>query len=648
MARHRRLLLAVLIPFALAWTAQGAGLARERLPRLGRALLQPTTQIPQECSNGFSQAYAFCADVTAQTPGSLCCSSLQQLGSACLLAVQASLSSSSGTVSALQRLTAALSSCQISLDGSAPPASPASPASLPSPPGSPSMPAPPASNDSCPSGFSAALSACGGSGSACCDPVRALGDACLAQLAASSDVFASVTFGLISQTCGLNVTAGGDEQLPGGTILVSFTALGKDGAACSVWYDSAFHPGTEPKWNATGRDMPSDAEILSVAERWCENRDTAVAEMFQALDAGGRTAQVAVAAYTLYKCPSDNKDLWDIMDLINSEQLNDPNTTVKYAQAIVEAANETGLNFCIPVVVLSNLTGSVLFYKDYHTGPQADEPDGCLPNFQQAQVICSNDTAPPAQPCCDAVDALGATCRATIAASADSLVSSAYASIAGSCGTFADAPAPSPSGGGVPSGNISLAYAYGPTAQCSSFDASTQNFTTDTNSTWAAASNDAVSPSDVQAFASQMCSLAENAGPLLVQALTAGGDQAKVAAYALTRKGICTNDTAQGAALDALINAILSSDSETMFSLINSLIEAADHTGVGFCVSVVITDPQTGAVILSADNHTSVAAPGSAPVLSRRLAGLGSGAMRGALGRGRLRSALLGRTTLQR
>lgn len=78
-------------------------------------------------------------------------------------------------------------------------------------------------------------------------------------------------------------------------------------------------------------------------------------------------------------------------DLINSEQLNDPNTTVKYAQAIVEAANETGLNFCIPVVVLSNLTGSVLFYKDYHTGPQADEPDGCLPNFQQA-------SAPPGAP----------------------------------------------------------------------------------------------------------------------------------------------------------------------------------------------------------------------------------------------------------
>ncbi len=69
----------------------------------------------------------------------------------------------------------------------------------------------------------------------------------------------------------------------------------------------------------------------------------------------------------------------------------------------------------------------------------------------------------------------------------------------------------------------------------------------------------------LQDFASQMCSLAENAGPLLVQALTAGGDQAKVAAYALTRQGICTNDTAQGAALDALFNAILSSDSETLF-----------------------------------------------------------------------------------
>lgn len=53
-----------------------------------------------------------------------------------------------------------------------------------------------------------------------------------------------------------------------------------------------------------------------------------------------------------------------------------------------------------------------------------------------------------------------------------------------------------------------------------------------------------------------MCPLAEGAGPLLVQAFSAGGDQAKVAAFVLTRTGVCTNQTANDAALNAFFNAV--------------------------------------------------------------------------------------------
>lgn len=38
--------------------------------------------------------------------------------------------------------------------------------------------------------------------------------------------------------------------------------------------------------------LPPPPGSQTVANRWCENRDIAVAEMLQALDSGGRTAQV--------------------------------------------------------------------------------------------------------------------------------------------------------------------------------------------------------------------------------------------------------------------------------------------------------------------------------------------------------------------
>lgn len=75
-----------------------------------------------------------------------------------------------------------------------------------------------------------------------------------------------------------------------------------------------------------------------------------------------------------------------MQDLINSEQLNDPSTTTGYVQAMIDAADVSGINFCTTVVVVSN--GTTLFYKNFHTGPQADEPGGCLPNFRQVRCVC--------------------------------------------------------------------------------------------------------------------------------------------------------------------------------------------------------------------------------------------------------------------
>ncbi|KAL4422320.1 hypothetical protein ABPG75_008517 [Micractinium tetrahymenae] len=551
MARHRPLWLATLMLVAL------------------------TGPIPQECSNGFTQAYPFCSDATARSPGSLCCNGLQQLGTDCLKAIQASLSSSNGPNSALQQL--------------------------------------------------AALTVCGGSGSACCDPVKALGDACLAELAGTSDLFASVAFGQIAQTCGFdpNGGGGGGDVLPAGRIYKSWTALGKSGAACPVWNDNDFQDGTEPKWRewltelsascpctavATGTDVPSDAEILAVAERWCSNRESAVPEMLQALAAGGRSAQVAVAAYTLYTCPSDNMELWDVMgqDLISSDPFDDPDTALTYVKAMIDAAQQSGLNFCTTVVVLSNITGQVIYYNNFHVDPQADTPDGCLPNFLQV--------------CCCALTS----------------------SIASSCGPFTDGPSTNTSG--LLEGIVVLYYSAGTTGQCYSYNTSTGDWTPESNSTWAATANNEVSESNVQAFGNQMCPLAEKAGPLLVQAIGAGGDQAKVALFALTRTGVCSNDTAREAATQAFIDSPEMTDSSSVEGLVQAFIAAADQVGTGACISLAILDQQTDAILYQQDYHTGMAAPGSAPVLSRRRslrgsAALGARGIKRLLGRLRLGSA---------
>lgn len=55
-----------------------------------------------------------------------------------------------------------------------------------------------------------------------------------------------------------------------------------------------------------------------------------------------------------------------------------------------------------------------------------------------------------------------------------------------------------------------------------------------------------------QTFVDQVCPLADDAGPYLVQTFSTGGDQAQAAVYVMSR-GICPNETANGAALNAFI-----------------------------------------------------------------------------------------------
>ena len=64
----------------------------------------PTSQITPECSSRFTQAYSLCSDAASRTPGSLCCTALQQPGTDCLRAIQAALSAPNGDGDAASQL----------------------------------------------------------------------------------------------------------------------------------------------------------------------------------------------------------------------------------------------------------------------------------------------------------------------------------------------------------------------------------------------------------------------------------------------------------------------------------------------------------------------------------------------------------------
>ncbi|KAL4458638.1 hypothetical protein ABPG75_013503 [Micractinium tetrahymenae] len=331
-------------------------------------------------------------------------------------------------------------------------------------------------------------------------------------------------------------------------VVASQPAEGSGGVDSSIFVD-----GAGPKWVATGNDMPSDAEIIALGDRWCANRTGAAAEWLATMDAGGRAAQAALAALDYYTCPGgDQAALWDWLgdELINGEALYAQATALKYARAMVAAADASGINLCISLVVESPISQGVIYSTAVHVGPPPNTTEGCLPGFQQAVATCGGAATSPFSPCCAALGALGTTCNATLAASSDLLASIPFHDITAGC----SGQAAGSSSEAVPAGDVFLVASAGAEGECHEYIATANNFVPTADSTWGPSANLPPAQAKIDAFAARMCSLAEEAGPLLVEALTSGGQDATVAAYCLTTR-VCANETDSSAAFDALINA---------------------------------------------------------------------------------------------
>lgn len=73
------------------------------------------------------------------------------------------------------------------------------------------------------------------------------------------------------------------------------------------------------------------------------------------------------------------------------------------------------LTCSITAVVVSNITGAVLYKEAIHVGPTPDSPKGCPPAFQQLRAFCGAYAAAPPGYCCDELAALGTVCQASLA-----------------------------------------------------------------------------------------------------------------------------------------------------------------------------------------------------------------------------------------
>lgn len=135
--------------------------------------------------------------------------------------------------------------------------------------------------------------------------------------------------------------------------------------------DAAEHLGTLV--SATVHLLPQ-----ALGDRWCANRTGAAAEWLAAMDAGGTAAQVALAAMYFYTCrEGDQAALWDWLadELINGEALNSPATALKYARAMVAAADADGINFCVRSGLQLRSSARA---KGCLASPQGGEAGGCV------------------------------------------------------------------------------------------------------------------------------------------------------------------------------------------------------------------------------------------------------------------------------
>ncbi len=91
----------------------------------------------------------------------------------------------------------------------------------------------------------------------------------------------------------------------------------------------------------------------------------------------------------------------------------------KQPSATPQFAALCGLACSITAVVVSNVTGAVLYKEAVHVGPSAASPQGCPPAFQQLKAFCGSYAAAPPDYCCDELAALGSTCLDTLGSTLD-------------------------------------------------------------------------------------------------------------------------------------------------------------------------------------------------------------------------------------
>lgn len=502
---------------------------------------------------------------------------------------------------------------------------------------------------SCSAGFEQALKRCMDAtlrlpGSPCCQGLAGLGGDCLGMAAAGlmsqnqvDQIVQACDLGSGSSSNGADLVNGTDPlPLPEGEVLTWWRWRG-DSVVCADYRGGRFVNATAPapNWVATGADMPPDEELISLGERWCRSQDAAVDDIFAALEAGGQAAQAAQAAVALYKC-GDGATLWDALSsrLIGDPRLAGPEA-LGYMRAFVAAADRNGINFCITAVVVSNITGAVLYKEAIHVGPTPDSPKGCPPAFQQLRAFCGAYAAAPPGYCCDELAALGTVCQASLASGLGGDDLAVFSELVRACsespgtdapplpGNLAPAPGPGPA---IPAGTSTLQLNTGATAACSAYDSAT-GWSELGNSSWTAARADLKpAAADIEAFARQMCPLAGAAGPLLLRAVEAGGQRARVAAaciVAAVNPGTCSNETARAAARAAFLQAVVDlDDPERQLGVMQAFVGVCDTMGAGACASLAVYRPDDGQVLYQTWEHTSVdasPAAASAPAVARRL-----------------------------
>ncbi|PSC68206.1 cyclin-dependent kinase G-2-like isoform X1 [Micractinium conductrix] len=232
--------------------------------------------------------------------------------------------------------------------------------------------------------------------------------------------------------------------LPNGRLLTSWVFGGGNGVACPTFSGTEFVEGG-PAYSATASVPVLEEEARSLGERWCADSSSGLGELLAAVEAGGRAAQVAVAAVSQWACGVNASGVAQyagdsIMPaFVERPQLSDTGTAPSYIAAFVAAADVAGVNLCVTMAVVDPSTDALLYQEQVHVGAPAGNSTRdttaatCTDAFAEALAGCQSGGTGSAA-CCDAVAALGAACLAELAASSAALLAVAFNAISQDCG----------------------------------------------------------------------------------------------------------------------------------------------------------------------------------------------------------------------